>query len=294
MAENMKTCDFLQQNLQDKIIDQQTERQLVVQMLEYRANKIDQQVLNELLKNLVLKYADAENKLSELNQLKNKFLGMAAHDLRNPLSSMRGFSEIMLSGLTGDLNNDQKEYLTIIFNTSNQMLSLVNDLLDVSVIESGKLDLNLQKVSIKKIIEDRLHLLAHLSQQKNITVHMFSQEIPEVNIDINKISQVIDNLITNAVKFSPPGVSVYISAEVKEGKVEISVKDEGPGISDDDREKLFGAFQKLSARPTGGEKSTGLGLSIVKKILDAHHGSINVKSLDGKGTTFTFALPTED
>ena len=294
MAENMKTCDFLQQNLQDKIMDQQTERQLVVQMLEYRANKIDQQVLNELLKNLVLKYADAENKLSELNQLKNKFLGMAAHDLRNPLSSMRGFSEIMLSGLTGDLNNEQKEYLTIMFGTSNQMLLLVNDLLDVSVIESGKLDLNLQKVSIKKIIEDRLRLLAHLSQQKNITVHMFSQEIPEVNVDINKICQVIDNLITNAVKFSPPGVSVYISAEVKKGKVEISVKDEGPGISDDDREKLFGAFQKLSARPTGGEKSTGLGLSIVKKILDAHHGSINVKSLDGKGATFTFALPTED
>jgi len=290
----MKTCDFLQQNLQDKIMDQQTERQLVVQMLEYRANKIDQQVLNELLKNLVLKYADAENKLSELNQLKNKFLGMAAHDLRNPLSSMRGFSEIMLSGLTGDLNNEQKEYLTIMFGTSNQMLLLVNDLLDVSVIESGKLDLNLQKVSIKKIIEDRLRLLAHLSQQKNITVHMFSQEIPEVNVDINKICQVIDNLITNAVKFSPPGVSVYISAEVKKGKVEISVKDEGPGISDDDREKLFGAFQKLSARPTGGEKSTGLGLSIVKKILDAHHGSINVKSLDGKGATFTFALPTED
>jgi two-component system, sensor histidine kinase and response regulator len=233
--------------------------------------------------------------LSELNKQKNKFLGIAAHDLRNPLASIRGFSEIMLGESTGPLTEEQNEFLTHINNLSNQMLQLVNDLLDVAAIESGKLDLNVKCASLLRILEDRIRINRVLADKKGITLAADLSPLAEFSFDPNRLIQVIDNLVSNAVKFSNPGTTVTITLSEKLSKkgslAMVSVRDQGPGISAEDREKLFGEFQKLSARPTAGEGSTGLGLNIAKKIIEAHKGSIWVESVPGQGATFFFTLP---
>ena len=146
---------------------------------------------------------------------------------------------------------------------------------------------------LKELLEERVKICQTVAQRKNIRLHAIYSELPEAMFDENRINQVVDNLISNAVKFSPPDTDIYISLE-KEGETgKVSVRDQGPGISEEDQTKLFGEFQKLSARPTGDESSTGLGLSIVKKIIDAHKGNIWVESKLGEGSTFIFTLPLE-
>jgi len=261
-------------------------------ILEYRAREKDNMLQNHLLKKLILDYSEAERKLVELNNLKNKFLGIAAHDLRNPLTSIRGFCEILLED-TENLTEDTVEMITIIHQASDSMLSLVNDLLDVSVIESGRLELQKAEGSITAVVQERVKMNEVVASRKNIRLNSCIREIPDVFFDRNRIAQVIDNLLVNAIKFSPEDTTITITCEILDKYIGFSVSDQGPGISKDDQLKLFGEFQRLSAQPTGGEKSTGLGLAIVKKVVDAHNGEINVESEIGKGTTFTVMLPME-
>jgi len=262
---------------------------VIRELIEYKAKDKDNGVIKKLLKNLVINFAKAERELRELNELKNKFLGIAAHDLRSPLTSILGFSDILIDEEAGPLTENQKEFLEIINKTGKEMLTLINDLLDVSAIESGKLELSLKPASLKEILKDRIRIYRIVAESKEITLNESLSEIPEVLIDSNRIVQVIDNLISNAVKFSPSGSNIYITLGQKDNMIKVSVKDEGPGISEEDQTKLFGEFQKLSAQPTGGEKSTGLGLSIVKKIIQSHNGTIEVKSKVSQGTTFNFS-----
>lgn len=273
------------ENITDEILNQ---------LMEYRAREKDHEINRKLMKELILKYSTAERKLVELNELKNKFLGIAAHDLRNPITAIMSFSEIIMDEEVGPITEEQKEFLGIIFNSSKFMLGLLNDLLDVSLIESGKLDLNVEKGSLKLLIEERIRINNVIAEKKEIKISFSLEDIPKTFFDSNRLSQVMDNLISNAVKFSNPQTGIYISLTSEEKFAKITVRDEGPGISDEDQEKLFGEFQKLSARPTAGEKSTGLGLAIVKKIIEAHHGQITVKSKLGKGTQFIFTVPLAD
>ncbi|MBF0329125.1 MAG: HAMP domain-containing histidine kinase [Nitrospirae bacterium] len=266
---------------------------LIREVMERRAKEQDEEIKKKLLRTLVLSYSVAERQLAELNQLKNKFLGIAAHDLRNPLSAIRGLSEVLIMD-NENLTDDQKEIIAMINSTSDQMLSLVNELLDVSVIESGKLDLKKKIGSLKKVIEERIKICSMTAGKKNIVIDASIPNLPDLAFDESRINQVVDNLIGNAIKFSPAGSTVRVEAlyDSEKGESIASVSDQGPGLSDDDKGKLFGEFQKLSARPTGGEKSTGLGLSIVKKIIDAHEGRIWVESNASKGARFCFSLPT--
>ena len=273
-----------QQN-QDKLASK-----VIKELIEYKAKDKDNEIESRLLKNLVIEYSLAERKLIELNELKNKFLGIAAHDLRSPLTSILGFSDILIDEEVGTITEEQKEFLEIINKTGKEMLTLINDLLDVSAIKSGKLELSLKPASLKKILEDRIRIYRIVAKSKEITLNESLSEIPEVLIDSNRIVQVIDNLISNAVKFSPSNSNIYIILGQKDNMIKVSVKDEGPGISEEDQTKLFGEFQKLSAQPTGGEKSTGLGLSIVKKIIQSHNGTIEVKSKVSHGSTFSFSI----
>jgi len=237
--------------------------------------------------------AELAQHLEDLNQEKNRFLGMAAHDLRNPLICIRGFSEMLLAGDIGPVNEDHFEFLTMINTASQQMLDLVHDLLDVSVIECGKLTLRLTRGSLKDLLEERLKIIKITGEKKEITLHTDLQEVSEIDFDRDRIAQVVDNLLSNAIKFSPTGSNVHITLSQKSNHAQIDVRDEGPGLSEEDQSNLFGTFQKLSAAPTGGEKSTGLGLSIVKKIIEAHRGGIEVQSQVGSGSTFSFKIPLE-
>lgn len=248
----------------------------------------------ELMHDLALKNEALEKsnqKLTELNQLKNKFLGIAAHDMRNPLTSIKGLSEIIINGLAGPVSAEQKECLLTVFTTADQMLTLVNDLLDVSVIESGRLELQLRMDSLKELIENRLKINRVVAERKKITIHADLADIPGLSFDRNRISQVFDNLVGNSIKFSPEGSNIHVTLKHEGNSAKVGVRDEGPGLSEDDKGKLFGEFQKLSARPTGGEKSTGLGLAIVKKIIEAHKGALEVQSAVGAGSTFSFTIP---
>jgi signal transduction histidine kinase len=171
------------------------------------------------------------------------------------------------------------------------MLNLVSNLLDVSVIESGKLELVLQNNSFEKLIDQRIRINKVIADRKNIRIHkQFSVDI-ETQYDKNQITQVIDNLLGNAIKFSPRDANIHVNLERVDGLAKVSVRDEGPGIPLDEQSKLFQGFQRTSVRPTGGEKTTGLGLAIIKKIMEAHKGNIGLLSQPGNGSTFYFCLP---
>lgn len=234
----------------------------------------------------------ANQKLVELNDLKNKFLGIASHDLRNPLASIRGYSKFLLDKGTQVKEDTRQEFLTTIKNVSGNMLELISNLLDISVIESGQLKLNPSKSSMKKLAEEKIHLQQILADKKGISLHADLREVPEFYFDSNRMGQVVDNLLSNAVKYSPPENEVLVKLVSDEETMTLSVKDEGPGISSDEQGQLFQHFRKLSARPTAGESSSGLGLAIAQRIVEEHQGSIGVDSQLGQGATFYFSIPT--
>ena len=235
--------------------------------------------------------AEAEERLKELNQLKDNYLGIAAHDLRNPLSSIRGMSKMLVDD---ELDAEtERAFLESIYNVSDQMVTLVNDRLDVSVIESGKLALRLVEQNLRKLAEERASLVARSAEKKGITLRTDLEDVSDSFFDADRMRQVVDNLLTNAIKFSVSGTTVHLACRQTERAVEIAVSDQGPGIPSEDIDKLFGTFQTLGNQPTGGEKSTGLGLAIVKKIIDTHGGEITVDSEVGRGTTFAVHIPLE-
>lgn len=236
---------------------------------------------------------EKNEQLQELNATKNKFLGIASHDLRNPLYLIRSFSEVLKDETLGALNGKQKEFLKKIFDASHYMRSLLDNLLDISKIESGKIELDLKVQDLNPLAKTQSELNQILANKKNIKIHLKLGEIPKIAIDENAIVQVIGNFLGNAIKFSPPHTSIQVSTEKRGNQVQFSVKDEGPGLSDTDQKLLFGEFQTLSSKPTGGEKSTGLGLAIVKKIIQLHGGEVGVQSRLGHGSTFYFKLPLE-
>jgi len=234
---------------------------------------------------------DMTIRLEQLNQTKNKFLGIAAHDLRSPLGSVRGFSRLLIEELSGTLTQDQQEFLDIIYQQSKHMLALVDDLLDVAVIESGKLDLRIQMENVIEMIEKRIRLFQHDLSKKNIEITTQLDSIPPIAFDRTRIAQVVDNLLSNAIKFSPENGKIAVHVKKHDDNICIDISDEGPGIPLEHQPHIFGAFQKFRKKQAGSEKCTGLGLSIVKRIIDAHDGSINVLSAPDQGTTMSFSLP---
>jgi signal transduction histidine kinase len=258
-------------------------------ILEQQAELADSAIFHKLLMELVMSYVQAEHDLRDLNELKNRFLGMAAHDLRNPLSAIRGMSELMLGS---DWDKPRRnELLQVIHDSSNEMLRLVNELLDVAVIESGKLEIRLAPANLATLASNRMRLLAPAAEKKHIALEPVLETVPDSLLDAVRIGQVIDNVVNNAIKFAPGGTTVRVAVRRAVDGLEIAVLDQGPGLSASDQQRLFGTFERLTAQPTGGEQSTGLGLAIAKKIVDAHRGSITVRSELGYGAEFVVTLP---
>jgi two-component system, sensor histidine kinase and response regulator len=232
--------------------------------------------------------------LNKADASKNRFLGMAAHDLRNPLASIRGFSEFLRDGVVGPLAPDQLDLVNTIHDASEAMLGLVNELLDVATIQSGELRLHLQRESLSGVMAKAVRFINIEAAKKKTHVEWIGQEAsPTLLIDAARMRQVIDNLLSNAVKYSPPGATItaFIHVEPELHTCGFTVQDQGPGIPDGERDRLFKDFSRLSARPTGGEKSTGLGLAICQKIVEAHHGTIRADNLRSGGCEFSVSLP---
>jgi len=230
--------------------------------------------------------------LKALNELKDHFLGMAAHDLRNPLAGIMGYSELLADELAPSLNARQAKLFDQIIKSSQFMGGLINDLLDISAIESGHLSLERLPIDIMVPITSSVDINIALASKKNMLITISSPEkLPYVFADIYRIEQVMNNLLTNAMKYAQPGTEITVRLCHENSEVIISVADQGPGIQEEEQHKLFQAFGKTSLKTTSGERSTGLGLLIVKKIVEAHEGRIWFITEPGKGTEFFFALP---
>lgn len=262
------------------------------------ADSETQQLFNEISKlnndlvNLQRELTRKNTELERLNELKNRFIGMAAHDLRNPLGAILNFSEFLQDELKEELSEQHVSFLQNIVNSSEFMYSLVEDLLDFSKIESGKIQLNFEEFDIVKKLKEIIENSNVLSKKKRIKI-TFNATAPSVNLkaDVHKIAQVFQNLLDNAVKFSPEGTKVDVSLENKKNKVLVMVKDRGKGIAKEDQDKVFIPFTSIASKGTAGEKGTGLGMSIVKRIVDSHNGEIRLESEPGEGTTFYVELP---
>lgn len=231
-------------------------------------------------------------KLAALNSEKNRFIGMASHDLRNPLGVIMGYSEFLLDPNMEFGDAERREMLQTIASTSQFMLRLVEDLLNVAQIESGQLNLERQTLDIVQLVRTNATLNQMLAQAKKTTIAVHA-DFPskQVSVDRAKIEQVLNNLVTNAVKFSPPASMVDVRIGEGGGEITVSVTDRGPGIPESERGKLFQPFQRTSVKSTAGESSTGLGLLIARRIVEGHGGRIWVDSEVGHGSTFAFALP---
>lgn len=232
------------------------------------------------------------DQLSKANAAKNRFLGMAAHDLRNPLASIRGLAEFLRDGVVGPLTPDQLDLVTTIHSASQSMLSMVNELLDVATIESGELKLHREAMNVGELIEKSVYL-ANIDAAKKQTHIVFQPAGGPVTarLDAAKIQQVVDNLLSNAVKYSPPGSTVTVALRTEADRCHVGVTDQGPGIPENERDRLFKDFSRLSVRPTAGEKSTGLGLAICRNIVEAHGGTISTVNLPAGGCEFRVVLP---
>ncbi len=253
--------------------------------------------LNNELNNLTRELNKKNVQLDQLDKLKNQFLGMAAHDLRNPISSIMMFSELVLESEPDDYNISDRlrKILEVIRTSSKFMLRLLDELLDLVKIESGKLQLNYEKVQPGDFLKKNIDINALLAAKKDIKLVLnIPQPLPEIALDPIKIQQVLNNLISNAIKYSHNKTTVTVSAFSSGQHVIISVQDEGQGIPEDELQMVFTPFSKISVKGTDGEKSTGLGLSIVKRIVTGHLGRIWVESEAGKGSVFSFTLPLKE
>lgn len=238
------------------------------------------------------KLAERTRELEVLHAENNQLAGMVAHDLRNPLQVIDGYGKLMLNGLIGPVAPAQKTALEAITRNCAFMLTLVNDLLSISRLNSGALELDRVETDLGKLIADNVALNRLLAAAKNIRIETdLAADLPHLLVDAFKFEQVLNNLITNAIKFSHPDTVIRVTGQRSGTGVSIQVADQGQGIPAAELPSLFTPFGKTSVKSTGGEPSTGLGLAIAKRIIEGHGGNIQVASTPGKGTTFTLTLP---
>jgi signal transduction histidine kinase len=228
--------------------------------------------------------------LREANALKTEFLSIAVHDLKNPLNSINLIAETLQMDWQDASWENIKQSLQMIQRLSTTMFALIKDLLDVNALEQGSRMFEVYPIDMVTIVQSVLESHQLPAQAKSI--RLMSELAPEVIVlaEPNGLMQIVDNLLSNAIKFSPFGTCVEIRVSVDSENGRIEIKDEGSGISTADQKKLFGKFARLSAQPTGGEHSTGLGLSIVKKLVEAMNGRVWCESEVGKGATFVVEL----
>ncbi len=247
--------------------------------------------LNDELGNLTRELARKNAELSRLDEIKNRFLGMAAHDLRKPVGAMLTYSEFLIDEAGPSLNEEQRRFLGIIHASCDFMSRLIDDFLDIAVIESGQLAMRRSLVDPTAIVAASLAVAEVHARRKGVVCQVDAPPQPHIQADAPKMEQVLNNLVLNAIEHSRPGDIVRISTSIANDAWTVIVKDRGTGIRPSDLDRLFSPFESGSVPKTAGEKSTGLGLAIAKKIVEGHGGTISVESTPGVGTTFTVRIP---
>lgn len=237
------------------------------------------------------KLASSNEKLVTLNKEKTEFLGIAAHDLKNPLTTIITYAQVL------ENNHDPADFPVVcsaIQSAGTQMKDLITNLLDSNAIEEGRFACTIERCDLNALVAQSLEHNRLSAARKEIVISVHPSAELWARADKSTTVQVLDNLVSNAIKYSPPKTTVLVETSSEKNHVVVAVKDEGPGISEEDQKKLFGKFTRLSARPTGGESSNGLGLSIVKRLVEAMSGSVECRSILGSGATFIARLPSWD
>ena len=265
---------------EDRVLAEAAVAQLAMALQDARTYQLTQQALEEM---------------READRLKTQFLANMSHELRTPLNSIIGFSRVILKGIDGPINETQAQDLTAIYNSGQHLLGLINDILDLSRIEAGKMELAFTEVDLGEIIRSVMSTAAGLVKDKPIELSLeVPPTLPLIQADNIRIRQVLLNLISNATKFTERGKVGVVARVVRaDGKREVvvSVFDTGPGISPEDQEKLFEPFSQVDASATRKTGGSGLGLSICRHLVELHEGRIWVESKVGEGSTFSFAIP---
>ncbi len=237
----------------------------------------------------------ALDEMREVDKLKSQFLANMSHELRTPLNSIIGFSRVILKGIDGPITDTQEQDLNAIYNAGQHLLGLINDMLDVSRIEAGKMELTFSEVDVKEIIRGVLATAVGLVKDKPIEIRSdVPDDLPLIWADNIRVRQILLNLLSNAAKFTAEGeigLTVRVEDDEEPGKLLITVSDTGQGIEDVDQEKLFEPFSQVDASPTRKTGGTGLGLSICHYLVELHGGEIWVDSTPGEGSVFSFTLP---
>jgi signal transduction histidine kinase len=239
-------------------------------------------------------FHDLEIKSRELevaSQHKSEFLASVSHELRTPLNAIIGFSDVLLQGMFGEMTEKQTEYLQDILASGQHLLSLINDILDLSKIEAGRMDLDVAAFDLPSAIDDALLLMRERAGRRGITLERdVDERLGEIHADQRKVKQVLLNLLSNAVKFTPEGGRIDVRAVPANGAAEVSVTDTGIGIAPEDQDAVFEEFRQVGKADKKAE-GTGLGLALCRKFVELHGGRIWVKSQLGAGSMFTFTLP---
>lgn len=231
-------------------------------------------------------------KEKEVERMKDEFVSIVSHELRTPMTSLGGSLSLVLDGTVGEINEDQKELLEIAKSNTTRLIRLINDILDISKIESGKIKMKSDKVSVPEIVRDSLAGIASFSDNYGVSLSSDVEEgIPEFLGDRDRLIQVVTNLLSNAIKFSPRGGTVYLKTWHDDEMLHMSVRDEGIGIPPEYHDKVFEKFQQVDSSAVREKGGTGLGLPICRAIVEEHGGSMWVESEPGKGSTFTFKVP---
>jgi len=259
-----------------------------------------QKTVNVLKKSQVRIVELAENyeqekiRAEDANQSKSEFLANMSHELRTPLNAINGFSDIMKKELFGPLGDPRyKEYVNDILFSGQHLLSLINDILDMSKIEAGKMTLNVEAMQMNDMISQVIRIVRGRADENRLKLHYNEAQIPEIEADPRAVKQILLNLTTNAIKFTPEGGAVTITVEPKSAGLIISVTDTGIGISQEDIERLAQPFEQIDSQHSRQHEGTGLGLALSKSLVELHGGNFKITSILGEGTTVTFTLPNK-
>jgi signal transduction histidine kinase len=261
----------------------------IVSLMKALANQSSVAIANA---NLFREIEEKSRLLEVADRHKSEFLANMSHELRTPLNAIIGFSEVLLQRMFGDLNPKQEEYLQDVLSSGRHLLSLINDILDLSKVEAGRMDLELERFDLPQALQDTLVLVRERAIRHGIELDLHvDRRLGAVVADERKLKQVLLNLLSNAVKFTPEGGRVEVGAVPTDGGVEVSVTDTGIGIAPENQELIFEEFRQVGGDYAHKREGTGLGLTLARKFVELHGGRLWVKSQPGQGSTFTFSIP---
>lgn len=267
-------------------------------MSEHDSHELQVQIQYRLMEELAARkraeaaLQQAKETAEAATRHKSEFLANMSHELRTPLNAIIGFSEVLLEKMFGELNEKQEEYLHDILSSGQHLLALINDILDLSKVEAGKMELEPAVFNLRELLEGSLVMVKERALAHGLTLSLdIAKEIDTFVGDERKVKQILFNLLSNAVKFTPDRCKVSVSATKANGAVQVVVRDTGIGIAAEDQQQIFEAFQQVGKGTVGKAEGTGLGLALTKKFIELHGGRIWVESNLGKGSAFTFTLP---